>query len=333
MSHSSDSIIEAAATWLVRLEVDNAAERETARADFEAWRRADPRHEQAAVSMMGLLGQLGVVSAHPATPAPAASALGRVFSQGRKERQRAGARNALMLCTVAALGWLSLTLYPPAYLMADVRTGTGEWKTIQMADGSELTLSGDSAVDVHLEAARRTVRLVRGELLVKVAPDKSRPFRVATEDGTVTALGTEFVVSRGKGETTVSMIESRTAVHPAQQLAAEDTVVSAGQQVRFTEHQASQASPIDAQALSDAWVTHSLVVEGMPLTDVLDRLARQRPGVLHYDAQALAGIKVSAVLPLDDPERSLQLLVNSLPQLRVRSLSRYLVWIDAGPFR
>ncbi|MNT87819.1 fec operon regulator FecR [compost metagenome] len=46
---------------------------------------------------------------------------------------------------------------------------------------------------------------------------------------------------------------------------------------------------------------------------VLEALGRQRRGHLQFDAAALADLNVSAVLPLDDTDRALQLLAQALP--------------------
>ena len=55
---------------------------------------------------------------------------------------------------------------------------------------------------------------------------------------------------------------------------------------------------------------------------------RHRPGHIRYDRAQLEGIRVSAVLPLNDTDRALQLLVDSLPMLRVRTLTSYLAMVD-----
>lgn len=64
------------------------------------------------------------------------------------------------------------------------------------------------------------------------------------------------------------------------------------------------------------------------MPEVLDALARYRPGIISYDRAALASIKVTALLPLDDTGRALSLLASSFPGLRVRTLSPYLVRVD-----
>ncbi|MCW0206190.1 MAG: histidine kinase, partial [Achromobacter sp.] len=52
-----------------------------------------------------------------------------------------------------------------------------------------------------------------------------------------------------------------------------------------------------------------------------------------YDAQAIAGIRISAVLPLDDTDRALQLLAANLPSLRVRRFTPYFLRVDVAPGR
>lgn len=56
---------------------------------------------------------------------------------------------------------------------------------------------------------------------------------------------------------------------------------------------------------------------------MLDELARHRRGLLLYDAQALADLRVSAVLPLDG-DAALASLQENLP-IRVR---RYGPWLQ-----
>ena len=73
------------------------------------------------------------------------------------------------------------------------------------------------------------------------------------------------------------------------------------------------------------------MVDDRPLPEVLDELARHRPGQLRYDRAQLDHIRVAAVLPLDDTDKALQLLLDNFPQLRVRMLTRYLVMVDAPP--
>ncbi|MGK5033852.1 FecR family protein [Janthinobacterium sp. LB3P118] len=324
-SPRTDVAAEQAAHWIVRLSADDPAERDMAQAGFAAWKAADPLHASAAAGMENLLRQLNAVR-EPAggNHRPARAALAAIAPKRPRQRLR-------QLATASAVAVLVLTgalviSERPAYLLADLRSPTGQWQTHTLADGSRLTLGSDSAVNVRFNAGERHVELVRGDILVDVAKDAQRPFIVDSKQAAIRALGTRFVVRREDGATILSMLES-TVLAQVQQHPA--VVVQAGQRTRITENGVGPLQAIDAASVQEAWRARQLVVDDLPLAEVLDELARHRPGQLHYDRAQMAGIRVAAVLPLDDTDKALQLLIDNFPQLRIRMLTRYLVMVDA----
>lgn len=326
-----DPIAEEAAQWLVRLGAGAPdTPDEAARAAFAAWKAADPRHAEAARGMEALLERVQGLRAQAGGNArPAQAALSAALAAGRRRRiARTGAALALAFA-LAVPAAILLHAWPPAYLLADLRTGTGEWQTRELADGTRIALRGGSAVNLRYDAARRTLELVQGDILVDVAKDAARPFVVQTAHGRIRALGTRFVVERQPGATVLSMLESATEVTPSG--GAAPLRVQAGERLRFTAAGTEPLTALDAASTEGAWRRRQLVVHDQPLPEVLDALARQRPGYLHYDRAALEGIRVSAVLPLDDTGRALQLLVDGFPQLRVRMVTRYLAMVDVAP--
>lgn len=317
----ADPLAEQTAEWIVRLSADDPAERQIAAAGFAAWKAADPRHAAAAARLESLIGSLNRIR-DGGTNGPARNAL----QLARKSSKRPGQRLLALAAALLLPGWLLLHSYPPAYLLADVRTTSGQWESRTLADGSRLSLNSLSAVNLDFDAQTRTVRLLRGEILVDVAGDASRPFIVETAHGSIRALGTRFVVSSEANASVLNMIESRVEVRP--RLDGPALIVEAGESLRFGPDGSGTPSPIDARSLDDAWADKQLVVQDRPLADVLDELARHRPGHLHYDRAAVAGLRVSAVLPLADTDRALQLLAASFPHLRIRTLTAYLVMVD-----
>lgn len=325
-----DPVAAEAAQWLVRLGSGEACERDLE--DFAAWQAEDPNHARAAQQMTALVQQMQ--SLRP-TARQARAALHAAKDAGppRPRRSSTAARAGLALALVLALALpaiLALRTWPPAWLLADLHTGTGEWQVRDLADGTRIQLRGDSAVNLRYDAARRTLELVQGEILVDVAKDAAHPFVVKTVHGSIRALGTRFAVERQAEATVLSMLESATEVRPAASKAP-PLLVQAGQRVRFTAAGTAAPEPMDTRAFDKAWQHRQFVASDSPLPDVLDALARERPGHLHYDRKALEGIRVSAVLPLDDTDRALQLLVDNLPQLRVRMATRYFVMVDTQP--
>jgi hypothetical protein len=89
-----------------------------------------------------------------------------------------------------------------------VRTGPDLRCELHAADGSAVRLNSRTEVVV---AAPRQFNLVLGQIMARVAP-AHEAFEVHLADATVTALGTEFDVLRGSGETVLSVLEGQTRV-------------------------------------------------------------------------------------------------------------------------
>ena len=318
----TDIAAEQAARWIVQLSADDTAERDMARAGFAAWKAADPLHATVAAGMENLLRQLHAVR-EPAggDHRPARAALAAIAPKRQRLRQLAAASAVAVLVLTGAL----VLGERPAYLLADLRSPTGQWQTHTLADGSRLTLAGGSAVNVRFNAGERHVELVLGDILVDVAKDAQRPFIVDSKQAAIRALGTRFAVRREDDATILSMLESTVSAQVPQHRA---VVVQAGQRTRITDDGVGPLTSIDATSVQQAWRAHQLVVDDRPLPEVLDELARHRPGQLRYDRAQLAHIRVAAVLPLDDTDQALQLLLDNFPQLRIRMLTRYLVMVD-----
>jgi transmembrane sensor len=259
---------------------------------------------------------------------PARAGFDAAFAHAKAGR----AKRMLLSVSVFALmfltGWAALRAYPLPYLTADIRSATGEWHTQVLEDGSRVTLASGSAANVRFDAQRRMLELVQGQVLVDVAKDAARPFVVRTPEARITALGTRFVVDRREALTVLTMIESRVRVDAAGGAVAE---VRAGQRVAISAQGIGPMQDVDAREVSDAWKFHQMVARNRPLADVLDELNRYRPGHIFFDRVELDGIRMAVVLPLDDPDRALRLLTESVPGLTLRTATPYLVWVGKEP--
>jgi transmembrane sensor len=326
---ADDPVVEEAAEWLVRLSGEDAHSGDFAA--FESWKKSDTRRAEAAERMCSLIERLSglrttTTGSDTRTLHATLDAIGSYpKKRPRSQLQRLGATLALVL-TLALPSWLVLQKYPPAYLLADVRTAAGQPETRYLADSTELTMKGASAVNLRYDARQRTVELVRGEILLEVARDAQRPFVVETRHGSIRALGTRFAVRYDDNGTLLTMLESRTSVKATTSSGqnANELVVSAGQRVRIDAGGIGAIEPVNAGSIADAWRFNQLVVQNAPLPDVLDELARQRAGIIRYDRAALADIRVSAVLPLSDTDQALRLLSVS-HHLRLTRLTPWLL--------
>lgn len=299
-----------AAEWLVKLSSEDPAPTTADFAEFERWKNTDSRHRTAAASMEALLGNL---SALP--PQPAAAALDHAHRSGNSDSSWSGL--AKTLCVLLVL-FLPLWFYyweAPAVLIADRKTSTGEWQEIRLPDSSRLLLSSNSAVNIEFNQQQRLIELISGEILIDVAHDKQRALVVETPQGDFTALGTRFTVKhRDESRSVLTVIESKVKACTTADAAVDcGVVVEQNQRIRLDQNGYGSIESVDAASYEQAWHARQLVVEGLPLNDVLDQLSPFYPGHLSYDAAELAQHRVYAVLPLDEPKRALQLLSESLP--------------------
>ncbi|MDD2056693.1 FecR domain-containing protein [Pseudomonas sp. GD03860] len=320
--HADDSIEAQAAEWVLRLSEGELSEQE--RQAFERWRQLDSRHQATFDRIDSVVAQLHSLR----TQRRAVRAALEVSGKRRSKIPRA--RHLLGIGVLLASLGLAMHLggYRVDDLFVDLHTAPGEWQTRTLEDGSRITLYGNSAVDLNFDNGQRRVELQRGQVLVDVAPDPGRPFVVVTDDGSFTALGTRFVVSRGDEQSELSMLHSSVAAQSADH--SQSLQVRSGGRVWVRPDALGRLPDIDPASFEQAWQGHQLVVEQWPLPQVLEALGRQRRGHVQFDASALADLKVSAVLPLDDTERALQLLAQALP-IRLQSFTPLWTRIERLP--
>ena len=299
---SEDSIEAQAAEWVLRLSEGELSEQE--RQAFERWCQLDHRHQATFERISSVVAQLHSLRSQRVPVRAALQVPGK-----RRNRARHLLGTAVLLANLGVI--LSFSGYRVDDLFADLRTSPGQWQTRTLEDGSRITLYGNSAIDVQFDGAQRRIALRRGQVLVDVAHEQSRPFVVSTTEGSFKALGTRFVVSHGEGQSELSMLQSVVQVQSADR--SQSLEVQGGGRAWARRDAVGRLPDIDPASLEQAWQRHQLVVDQVPLVQVLEALGRQRRGHLQFDAAALADLNVSAVLPLDDTDRALQLLAQALP--------------------
>ncbi|MBO3274252.1 FecR domain-containing protein [Pseudomonas schmalbachii] len=309
------AILDEVADWLVLLQSGEAGDADLAA--LTLWRGQSPAHEEAWRRAETILGAFRQVP-----PAIGRTTLQRLGKPGRRQVLRT---LGLLLATAPA-AWLAWRQMPWREWTADIRTGTGEQKAIDLADGTRLVLNTASAVDVVFSAGERRLLLRAGEILVTTGRDPSpayRPFIVQTVHGSLRALGTRFTVRSDADSTHVAVFEGAVAVQP---LAAGDAaIVRAGERMTFSASRTQAVQPVDASAA--LWEQGMLVAKDMRLGDLLRELGRYRTGILRCDP-AVADMPVSGAFPLRDTRASLALLEKTLP-LHISSTTSWWVAVEA----
>lgn len=304
------AILDEAAAWLVQLHAGEPSE-----ADRQAcaqWRQRSREHALAWARAERLLGRLGNLPPELAMPT-----LGRDRGLGRRQ----ALKQLGVLLGAVPLAWAAWREAPWQDWLADQHTAIGEVREAALPDGSQLTLNTDSAVDLHFHGERRLVRLLRGELLLRIAAGH-RPLLVDTTMGTLASSTGRFSLRERGDDAQLVVLEGTVRVSPRD---GAPVWLTAGQQGRFDRNRVGSLTSADAAAV--AWTRGMLMADRMALGELAAELARYRRGVLRCDP-AVAGLAISGAYPLHDRERSLAMLAATYP-VRVRRLTDY--WISLEP--
>jgi transmembrane sensor len=220
--------------------------------------------------------------------------------------------------------------WPLESLQAAHRTATGERRDLTLPDGSLAALDTSTSMDVAFDDQQRLLRLHSGRILVSTEPDAlGRPFSVQTPQGRVLALGTRFTVHvAGDGLCHVDVQEKAVRLLPLDSEATPGEL-QAGQRAAFSSSTAHPPTAADPFAAS--WHEGGLIALDMPLGQLVEALARYRPGYLGCTDE-VAGLRVSGAFPVDDTDRALAALVSRFP-LQLRSRTRYWVLVEARSSR
>ena len=316
-----DATTRAAVDWLLRLEAGD--DDPVLRQAFETWLRANPQHTVAWQRVGSLLQQpiadlQRVEARSPGQLRAVTQALATPDSESRRKVLRGGL--ALVLFGVSGAAIFDRA-QPLTGLWADRHTATGERKTFALADGSRLSLNARSSVDIHFSDSRRLVRLREGQVFVDVAADPRRPFVIATAQGEVQALGTQFMVRQ---EATGSLTSVQLHSVQVTTLGGSQRRVEAGEAAWFSDVDVRPV-PLSVRSRTD-WRDGRVDIRDEPLGLLIDALRPYRRGVLRVSEQA-AKVRVYGVYPLDDPEQTLESLAQTFP-LRISHYGPWLTLID-----
>lgn len=221
----------------------------------------------------------------------------------RNKRTRILGAGLLSLAVLATLAWLD-----PAYRSEHYLTRVGERQTLNLADGTVVTLDAASEVAVSWHLFSRRSELQRGQALFEVAPRVYRPWLVDAGQASVRVVGTRFNVDRHASEVRVSVAEGRVAVAAG---GAERELLP-GQQVRASNAGLGALVAVDANAVG-AWQGGQLVFQRTPLGEVLDTIGRYQDRPVRLQDARLATLPVSGVFDSAHVERLLALLPSILP--------------------
>lgn len=290
---ASDSIDAQAASWFARNRND------TVRADrkaFAAW-QAEPAHARAYAEFEQLwadLAQLQQLNKPLALP----------------KRKPSILRPALAVAAALVCAVLTTNLGAPRELYhAQVAAHAKGMRTLHLPDGSTLYVNANTRLQVNFTAQQRLVHLEKGQLYIEVAADKERPLYVQAGEANVRVVGTGFDVRRSQQQLGVSVAHGQVAFEPD----AKNVVTLLGAQQRAIYSYAKgtvQQQSLTAEEVAD-WRSGHLSFRNRELASLIDELSLYRPQAPLQVSRAVAQLKVSGNLDVNDPDA----LLNALPAL------------------
>lgn len=354
MNGSTSALLAEAARWFLRLEQSEATSETFV--EWQRWLNAAPEHRRAYEQIEETVLQLGRIPAQPALPA--ADDVDRDAYQGEQPvsqwrealrgdesfdaAQVASARGAerprrwlpAAIATAIALiaagaGWFwarfEHVARPETYAY---RTLPGERRTVELREGSRVTLDANSVLTVRLGPDQRSLTLERGEAFFQVAKDANRPFVVRAGTTRVRALGTAFNVRMSGDRTVVAVTEGEVEFVADVPVATSAPVSSAtsrltaqvvaGEGLSFVDGGSLQTlSPREAP-LATAWLKGRRQYRNEALRYVLADVDRYTGHKIRVADDATGDLRFTGTLNLENSDAWLRGLSVALPVTMTR---------------
>lgn len=347
---TNNQILHEAADWIATLR--SGDDRPAAQEQFAAWLCRSPEHVRAYLELAGLWSELGRVDRRhdldEQTLIQRALAAGNVVSMGDRRlpeeaiettgdhdldrpdaaRVRKMRRYGLAAAVLVALTfvWGGGALWQ-SYRYPTYAADVGEQRSITLADGSIVELNSRSRVRVRFSAEQRSVELLEGQGLFRVAHDTARPFIVRSGAVQVRAVGTQFDVYRRPTGTIVTVLEGRVEVTGGAAPSVNSDValprtsggdaaslpssapvrLAAGEQVTVGPDQAAAPRATNVEAAT-AWTRHELVFDSATLAEVADEFNRYNRRQLVVADVGLESVLINGVFSSTDPAALLRFL-------------------------
>ena len=247
----------------------------------------------------------------------------------RASFRRIGAIAAALLVAISVGVWqlrtsASSDRHADVPAFREYTTTRGQRATIQLADGSQLTLAAESRIRIP-EDFGKVVREISldGEALLDVVHDTNRPFRVHVKDAIAEDIGTRFDIRSYSLDSTVAVVVEEGAVALGKRStefnssanrvdsrhgAPEGVVLhrgdigTIGREGRVTTRSTSHPE------LYSSWTHGKLEFVRTPLTEVAQTIGRWYDLNIHIEGESLSARSVTATFSVQSPAEMLQIL-------------------------
>lgn len=291
-----------AIAWFTRMNGEPSA---ADRRHFENWQNASALNAHAYQQVLATWGCADEAGSEVAGEEAAKlkqylEAVQLVRARRTKRNILAGTAASLFACVAGVHMWLDHPHFIQDF-SADYVTARAERRTINLPDGSSVTLDADSALAFYETDNLRRAELLRGIAYFDVKKS-GKLFEVGAAKGTTRVTGTAFSVEVHEQDVVVNLERGAVTVLSADQ--SQQTQLKPGESVNYN---ASGVNTVQPVLIDDAfaWRDGRLIFDNSRLQDVVEQIGRYHSGRIVVMGSKLADYQVSGNLPLDDTQAAL----------------------------
>jgi transmembrane sensor len=223
---------------------------------------------------------------------------------------------------LAGMAILCAAMISAAYFLRDptLVTGPGEQRTVELSDGTQVSLNANSRIIVQYDDRVRKLILASGEVLFNVIKHQPRPFVVVIGNQKVIAMGTSFLVRREESSESafaVTLVEGRVAIEP---LSWPDVLPSAsvtgltllnpGERLRFSDGATEKRDSPSIDRVT-AWRRGQLIFDDTSLNEAAAEFNRYGSTKIVIHDPTLGKLRVGGVFGIGDPSSFVQAMANT----------------------
>ncbi|PRX11536.1 UNVERIFIED_ORG: FecR family protein [Martelella mediterranea] len=261
-------------------------------------------------------------------------ASGRILSEKKRIERRDAlqtSRRNFMIGAAATVGaGATAYLFGPGLLLearADYLTGKGEFRRIELADGSVAILGPQSALAVDFGKQQRAIRLLAGMTFLWVAPLPGAPLSVMAGPLRAASSSGAFDISSDGDYVTVGVDDGRVNLSSQRRQFSGDEELRQGDWLSFDASSGAIGRGRRERDMIGSWRDNLIIAENEPVSALALRIGRWIPGRIVIADPFIGSRYVSGVFDLDRPFSALEAAVHPA-NAKVRRISSLLTIVS-----
>lgn len=317
----AQSVSDQAAEWFIRLR-----DRDLTTADrrkFVRWLKQAPSHIAEFMRLCQLYGRVKRAKVPALLPEELGSNVIPLMLREAVPAEEAprsglfGPRKILLAAAACCLVLIGL-ITNLALTSNRIETQISEWRKVQLADGSRLSVGSNTLLQVDFSDGLRRVHLQHGEAMFDVAKDPARPFIVEAEGVLARAVGTRFGVDSREGKVRVTVAEGTVAVVRGGQAAALEHDVDLRVAISLQRDEQLEI-PVNAPVIPPkekvdsntilAWASGQFILQQETVGEAAHEFNQRNRLQLVIEDPAAADLHLYGIFDAGDPEGFAKLIV------------------------